>query len=438
MKKIYLLFAALLLVQISYSQSWPFLGSAGQGLNTQLGINASDILAVSDNEVYTAVYQLDAFANNKVLNLYKYDGNTWSQMSSLGIDGSIIGRVYLLKSSQGNLFVAYSRLGSQSNYNIFIKKLVNGNFVSVGDSLPLTSGINYFGFEVDNNDIPLVLGSKTSILDPAKISKYENGTWNHYTIPNSGGVTIEEKNTFVDAQNNLIFLYAKSQMVGGVFVTSVFLDTFTNNTVTSGKDMLNTKFMTASYMLRDANNNITIFNKEGGIGQSFVKTYTYSNNTWNESALDTVPLNLINGIAMSASGKIVLSNSDGKIYTSPNFNSPVSNPDAGTYCLRLTCSGEKGYAIYNTGVVSGDLNSVVGLNLNTFTKLKAYPNPTKDILYIDNHNTHTINVYSYLGKLVLQSNNAKSIDLSSLETGLYIIESLSINGEVARAKVHKQ
>ncbi len=439
MKKIILLLFAIVIVQKASAQSWPFLGSPGQGLDPQLGTNAADLLVVSETEVYSVVFQLDAFANNNVLRLYKYDGSTWTTMSSLGADASTIGRIYLRKSKLGTLFIAYSKLGAQFNYNIFVKKLVNGNFVSVGDSLGLTSGVNYFGFEIDNNDIPIVLGSKSSLLDPIRISKHENGTWVHTTVPNASGVTIEENNAFVDAQNNLIFMYGKAQMVSGVFVSSVFIDTFSNNTITSGSENINTKFTTSSYLLRDANNNMTVFNKEGGTGETYIKTYTLSNGVWNASPLDTIPLSFVNGIAMSASGKIVLANSDAKIYVGPSFNSPVSNPDANTFCLKLTCSGEKGYAIYNTGVVSGELTSSVGIESQKIVQLNAYPNPAENFIRFNTSaQIKTLKVISSDAKVVLQVSSPTEISVEGLDAGLYFLEALLEDGSIARSKILKQ
>ena len=216
-------------------------------------------------------------------------------------------------------------------------------------------------------------------------------------------------------------------------------NTFSNNTITSGNENINTKFTTSSYLLRDANNNMTVFNKEGGTGETYIKTYTLSNGVWNASPLDTIPLSFVNGIAMSASGKIVLANSDAKIYVGPSFNSPVSNPDANTFCLKLTCSGEKGYAIYNTGVVSGELTSSVGIASQKIIQLNAYPNPAENFIRFNTSaQIKTLKVISSDAKVVLQVSSPTEISVEGLDAGVYFLEAMLADGSIARSKILKQ
>ena len=439
MKKIYLLVFALLIAHTSQSQSWPFVGAAGQGLNAQYGVYAADILAVSDKEVYTALFQTDISAGDKSLKVYQYDGASWKMISTLSTD-VVIGKVYFRKSKTGTIFIAYSKISPQSNYNIYVKKLTAGNFVSVGDSLPLTSGISYFGFDIDNNDNPIVLGSKSFVLDPTRVSKNVNGVWSHTTVPNGAGVTIEENNTLVDDQNNLIFMYVKTAFVNGALASVVNIDTmFSNNTITTGTENISNKFTTFFNMLHDANNNITILNREGAGSSSYVKTFTFRSGKWNESATDTVPFVLTGNLAMSASGKIVAASLDGKVSVGPKFNTIITQPSTNTICYKITCNGEKGYAIYGTGIVSGELNTSIGINKSSTIALSVYPNPTSNTLYFNTSKTiASINVYSQDGRLLMQETTSESLSLEALQNGLYFVEAIFENGEIGRAKVMKQ
>ena len=59
---------------------------------------------------------------------------------------------------------------------------------------------------------------------------------------------------------------------------------------------------------------------------------------------------------------------------------------------------------------------------SVINKLKLYPNPTNDYLYIEgNDNPLTISIYSVLGKKVISAENIDKIDVKGLSNGIYII-----------------
>lgn len=439
MKKMYLIIIALFITQYAQSQSWPFIGGAGQGMNPQNMIHTADILPIADNDVYTAVFQTDIGGNDKSLKVYHYDGGAWQTHSTLSTD-AVIGSVYFRKSKAGTVFIAYAKISPQFNYFIYVKKLVNGKFVSVGDSLGLTSGIKYFGFDVDHKDNPYVLGSKSSILDPTRISKNVNGVWSHYTIPNATGVTIEENNTMVDDQNNLIFMYVKSALVGGALANIIMVDTlFSDLTFSTGTESITAKYPSFTNLVYDANNKPTIINREGLGSSTLFRTYTLANGQWNQSAADTLTFPFSTHLAMSASGKIIAASLDAKISIGPMFNTLLSQSNTGTICYKLKCNGEKGYAVYSTGIVSGDLNVSIGMNKKSTVDLAVYPNPTTNTFYLNtNEAIQTIRVYSQDGRLLLQENAQESISLEALQNGYYLVEVIFENGEIGRAKVMKQ
>ena len=70
-----------------------------------------------------------------------------------------------------------------------------------------------------------------------------------------------------------------------------------------------------------------------------------------------------------------------------------------------------------------------------------YPNPAQDILNIfAKENVENISIYSLLGQKMMQvspNENNPSIDISSLATGLYIME-VDVNGQSATYKIVKQ
>ena len=77
-------------------------------------------------------------------------------------------------------------------------------------------------------------------------------------------------------------------------------------------------------------------------------------------------------------------------------------------------------------VYQSEIMSVSPVFNNSNNILSIYPNPTKDLLYINNMNTNTIiYVFDILGNLVSSDfvdNNKKHIDLSFLSQGVYTIK----------------
>ena len=59
---------------------------------------------------------------------------------------------------------------------------------------------------------------------------------------------------------------------------------------------------------------------------------------------------------------------------------------------------------------------------NSFT---YYPNPVKDLLHLDNISLTKVSLYSILGQLIevrsLENANSNTLDLSNLESGLYLV-----------------
>lgn len=66
-------------------------------------------------------------------------------------------------------------------------------------------------------------------------------------------------------------------------------------------------------------------------------------------------------------------------------------------------------------------NDIAGLHesVNILTPLKAYPNPASDYVYLNK--TVSFKLYNLNGKLVYQSSNANSLDVSPLDKGVYIL-----------------
>lgn len=90
----------------------------------------------------------------------------------------------------------------------------------------------------------------------------------------------------------------------------------------------------------------------------------------------------------------------------------------------------KGEVLYRITASDGNLtttqdvvlNVIDGLNIkSTESDIRIYPNPVSEVLYIDGIDNGNITLTSVTGKVVYRNKNVKSIDVSSLSSGVYLL-----------------
>jgi len=107
--------------------------------------------------------------------------------------------------------------------------------------------------------------------------------------------------------------------------------------------------------------------------------------------------------------------------TTSNEENPVFDyPVDGSYTVTLTVFNDCG-SDQTTQTID-----IITTGVNTLNpaSLSVYPNPVKDILYIQGDNLSNLNIYSIDGRLLMNKkevNNKLVIDTDQFETGLYII-----------------
>lgn len=65
-----------------------------------------------------------------------------------------------------------------------------------------------------------------------------------------------------------------------------------------------------------------------------------------------------------------------------------------------------------------------------------YPNPVSEILRIDCDTEFSVRVYNMVGKKLLEVRNQNQIDLSSIDTGIYVIQ-IEVDGSIIIGKLMK-
>ena len=102
---------------------------------------------------------------------------------------------------------------------------------------------------------------------------------------------------------------------------------------------------------------------------------------------------------------------------------------------------------YYTAVLEGhDCDSVIGLTLmvlegvdeNAENAVQIWPNPTTGQINIDAEEPCDVEVRNVLGQLVLQATKAETIDISSLENGVYFLLVTDKNGRKCVTKIIKE
>lgn len=122
---------------------------------------------------------------------------------------------------------------------------------------------------------------------------------------------------------------------------------------------------------------------------------------------------------------------------SPNFSVDWTAPVAGSGTVRLYGGGA---AVNNNGGTSGDGGNTISVTLteslstsiakNDIQGLKVYPNPVRNQLNVELNESASIELYNVNGQLAKEykiSTGLKSIDVSDLERGVYLLRIWSEN-----------
>ncbi len=136
------------------------------------------------------------------------------------------------------------------------------------------------------------------------------------------------------------------------------------------------------------------------------------------------------------------------IHTSPVTDGTLANWNTtglatGHYNMQLIIKDNQGDSV----TVSSGLNLVIGtptttgINQIVETDIHIYPNPGTGTLFIETGDIAVtgVNMYNSMGQLVYQSATLqnKTIDVSGLATGMYVLEVRGSNGAVRRSWVKR-
>jgi hypothetical protein len=459
MKKHFTLSISLLFVSIfTFSQStWQYVNAATEGVNTTDDYYANDLHVVSDQEIYTALFVQSVGAASKRIEVRKFNGTSWSTIASPSADETIGYNLFVRPTSTGDIYVAYARYNSQTpGYEVIVKKYNGTSWAQVSTVLPLAGGSSFFDFQVDNNDVPIVLGSKASSISNINISKLESGSWKNYEVLNSSGAIFDYYTSHIDAANNLIFVWARSAFVSGAIAAITSIDTLSGTSLSSVAEEVSLVGSSSIKLLRDGNGSLSIFNYyaiAGVASKQVFRIYNANGNSWTNTSTDTADFNTITAVGLSKDGKGFVAAAIpnltklGRAFFTDNLNNYIFEPPINSLTYKIKFSDEYAYVLIKNGVLKiklSDINpvSAVGELKVSNMDFSIGPNPSlgKFTLFFGDENA-TVNkkiiISNIVGEVVFEKNTSHTkVDVNiGGAKGIYFVKVETVKGNFSKAVI---
>ncbi|MBW2963105.1 T9SS type A sorting domain-containing protein [Mesonia aestuariivivens] len=446
-----------------YEQFGPIVTISNDGTKIAVGSWASNVQGSESGQV----------------DIYELNNNTWTQLGN-SINGSSANDnfgISISLSENGNI-IAIGAPNYNGNLNdigqVKIYALNNGQWSQLGNTLQGTESNHFFGASVSlsNNGNTLAIGAPGFGNDDSgqiNVYSFSAGNWN--LLGNS--INGDNNDNFfgqvveLSGDGNSIaitdFNYEQiSSKLGKVKVYYLNNNSWSQKGSTIFND-LGDNNLSNSISLNHTGEKLVIGipgNDDNGTDSGKAQSYIFQNNDWSQVGAD------INGTSNSNLGYRVNNNDNVLTISSINFNSigkvDIYDTNGSNLNLLNTIFGASNNSFYgfstslssnniitlstqsdnNLGQIETyDLSGLLNVKHSEFSKVKVYPNPTSNILYLDlskNSKIENINIISINGKRIKQlSNNLNYIDVSSLSQGMYFIEIVSDNSNYISKFVKK-
>lgn len=448
MKKLYITLSLLLSLSFTQAQStWPYLVAPGAGITTvnTVGIVSSDLLVISDNEIYNAINSQAGGGANIRLEFNKYLNGTWTNLADITTTHNV-GRTILRKAKNSNdIYVAYSHQDANFVKYVTVKKFDGTSWTSLGTEQEW--GHIYFDFQLDNNDVPILLGKKSTSFQFMKIMKWQSNAWTEIELTGYLDLKFFRGSSYVDANNNLVFLKNSVKTRLGVDYGAVDIDTLIGDSVTTHFEDIRTTPYSEAFFLLDSNGNQMFFTqtKASGTG-SRLALHKKTAGTWGLDKTDTSNFNLVRNVAIANTGVILFAGVEygattGTMYDYSNLSSPVYSSPVSSEINHIRFTKNKVYALIKNGVVTADVLNLTGINSKKEIAVNMFPNPVNSTLTIQNiasSDVAKIEIYSIKAELMQVESNTTTVNVENLSKGMYILLLEAKDGSVGRTKFIKE
>jgi len=128
---------------------------------------------------------------------------------------------------------------------------------------------------------------------------------------------------------------------------------------------------------------------------------------------------------------------EGGTPASSTLQNPVVTYDTdGIYQVSLTCQNGAGSdAVTKTDYITVSVST--SIEENRMEKLRIYPNPVRENLFIDSEREFHLKVISLIGRVMMSARNLNQVDVSGLPAGIYILH-IEIDGKSLIKKLIKE
>src|SRR5690554_1273526 len=450
-----------IVVQRFNGANWEIVGtagfSAGKAYNTAITFDAGGTPYVSFGDE----------ANGDKITVMKFDGVDWLTVGSAGFSGEKVvslGRTSTTSigvAPNGNIYAAY-----YNNGYLAAKKFgstISADYQTVcNNELPVVwNGVNYDTTGTYQYASTNAVGCDSTATLFLTVNPLVTGT---DTVTACGSYTWIDNTTYTQSNNTATHTILGGALNGCDSIVSLNLtinqpstgtDTLTacesftwidNNTYTQSNNTATHTIVGGTVNGCDSVVTLDLTIKQAATGvdtqtgcKSFTwidnNTYTHSNNT----ATHTILGGADNGCDSTVTLDLTIINMNPSVVDNVDFLSP-SYSDGYLYewldcnSEQLVFTGENFYPnqsgdykvkITKDGCVeTSDCFhfSSVGLEENTIDNFVIYPNPTANILYIDDLKVETIRVLDLNGREVLRKSNTDHIQVNQLSPGSYFVE----------------
>lgn len=449
MKKIYITLSLIFSLGFTYAQStWPYLVAPGAGITTvnNVSLVSSDLLVISDNEIYNAINsQAGGGGTNRRLEFNKYLNGTWTNLADITTTHNVARTILRKAKNSNDIYVAYSHQDANFTDYVVVKKFDGTSWTSIGTDQAW--GHIYFDFQLDNNDVPILLGKKSTSFQFMKILKWQSNTWNEIELTDYLDLKFFRGSSYVDANNNLVFLKNSVKTRLGVDYGKVDIDTLIGDSVTTHFEDVRTTPYSEAFFLLDSNGNQMFFTQTQASGTgSRLTLYKNTAGAWAIDKTDTSNFNLVRNVAVASTGVVLFTGvqygaTTGTMYDFSNLSSPVYSSPVNSEINHMRFTKNKAYAFIKNGIVTADVLNLTGINTTKEITINMFPNPVNSTLTIQNvtsSDVAKIEIYSIRAELVQVESNTTNINVENLSKGMYILLMELKDGSVGRTKFIKE
>jgi hypothetical protein len=426
MKKTTAFLAAIMMFgQVATAQNWSFVGQQGQGVNNVDDNYVVDMEVVSNQEIYTAMQVQTAFATSKRLEVYHYNGTTWTKLPNPSTDETFGTGVFIRKPANANVMLAYSRVNmSNATTQIVVKQFNGTSWDDVATPLSLQTGF-VFSFAVSNAGSPIVIGANGGVLHTLV-----SGSWVAHT--NTALGQVYNAPFYIDGQDRVVFARIESAVVGGQLTSRVHVDTFENGVFTTFKEQIPIENSSTIAMYRRINGHEIHAWK--GVGTNLALQKIVLNGVqYTNTGTDTLATTAMFAYTLLENGGFLFAgnNPTGSAHLFNNGQSVLVYTSGGTWFpKKMKTSTDKVYMLHARGVEAHNLNTLgnVGSSVQEQNQLRlhVFPNPNNGLftlrvpsLTIEERTTYAI--LNSMGQVVAQGKfEGDSLEIShELVPGLY-------------------